>query len=288
MMKTVISTSYLERTFGIEKALDMIAEAGFDGIDYSDEAAVSSWDDYKELAIKIRTLAEERGLAVCQTHAPIPTQLLKDRDVNYVKKVVSRSIEFSGILGAYAAVVHPIQSPLHKLGDESVYLENMDYFRYLLPYCKEYNVKIAIENMCYSNPKGKIPIDGVCANPLEFAKYIDDLDSEYVTGCLDTGHCAVTGREPQDVLRILGGDRITCLHIHDNDYKSDMHYLPYTMKLEWDEILKALADINYKGHFTMEASFFLPKFPKDFLPVALKFKCDVAKYMVSTINKYIT
>lgn len=285
-MKIGKDSLYLETTFGIDKAIDMIADAGFDGMDYTDNAPNSNVDDYKEMAKRIRNKAESRGISIYQTHAPTPTRLLKLGDMDYVKKLTVRSLEFSSLLGAEAAVVHPIQSPLHKLGDESVYEANMDYFRYLIPYCKEYNIKIAIENMCKKDAKSGIAHDGVCAHPLEFAKYIDDLDSEYVTGCLDTGHCAITGREPYDLLRLMGGDRITCLHVHDNDYKSDMHCLPYTVNHDWDMFCKTLADIDYKGNFTLEACCYITKFPLEFIPTALKFEYDVAKHLVDTINKY--
>lgn len=285
-MKIVQATSYLEKKFGIEKAIDLIADAGFTGLDYTDCNPNSNVDNYKELAEKIRKKAESRGLTVCQTHAPTPTGLLKVGGMDYVKELTVRSLEFSSLLGAEAAIVHPIQDPAHKLGDKSVYERNMDYFRYLLPYCEKYNIKIAIENMCKTNPKSGVVLDGVCAHPIEFMKYIDDLDSEYATGCLDTGHCAATGRDPYDLLRIMGGDRITCLHIHDNDFKSDMHYLPYTVSHDWEEFCKALAEINYKGNFTLEASNFIVKFPEEFIPTALKFEYDVSKFMVDKINKY--
>jgi len=288
-MRIVMHTSYLEKKFGIEKAIDIIADAGFDGLDYSDfisDESLSKRDDYIEKAKEIRQKAESRGLKICQTHGPMVTGLLKNYDLDYVNKCTVRAIEVASLLGAEAMVIHPIQDPLHKLGDESVYERNMKFFSYFIPYCEKYNVKIAIENMCKTDPKSGVVRDGVCAHPLEYIRYIDDLNSKYVTGCFDTGHCSATGREPQDVLRIVGGDRITCLHIHDNDYVSDKHCLPYTMNLDWDEICKALADIGYKGHFTLEASNFLPKFPDEFIPVALKFKYDVAKYLVDKINKY--
>lgn len=287
-MKAVMSTSYLERKFGIEKAIDMIADAGFGGLDYSDycEWSISECDDYKGRAKYVREIAESRGLKIYQTHGPMVTGMLKKFDMDYINARTLRSIETASLLGAEAMVIHPIQDPLHKLGNEAVYERNMEFFRYFLPYCEKYNVKIAIENMCKTDPKSGVVHDGVCAHPLEFIRYLDDLDSDYVTGCFDTGHCSATGREPQDVLKLLGGDRITCLHIHDNDYKSDKHCLPYTMNLEWEEICKALADIGYKGHFTMEASNFLPKFPDEFLPTALKFKCDVAHFLVSRIRNY--
>lgn len=285
-MKIVKDTMRLEKVFGIEKAIDLIADAGFDGLDYTDNECRSFENDYKEFAKLVRDKAESQGLAIYQTHAPTPTGLLKKGGMDFVKERTVRSIEFAGLLGAEAAIVHPIQDPLHKLGDKSVYERNMDYFRHLLPYCEKYNVKIAIENMCKTNPKTGVVLDGVCAHPLEFMQYLDDLNSEYATGCLDTGHCAATGREPYDLLRIMGNKRITCLHIHDNDYKSDMHYLPYTVSHDWDEFCKALAEIDYKGHFTMEACNFIVKFPDDFVPTALKFECDVAKYLVKKINYY--
>lgn len=285
-MKIGRDSSFLEQKFGIEKAIDIIADAGFDGIDYTDAAPNSNVDNYKENAKAIREKAESRGISIYQTHAPTPTRLLKLGDMDYVKELTVRSLEFSSLLGAEAAIVHPIQDPAHKLGDESVYERNMDYFRYLLPYCEKFNIKIAIENMCKKNPKSGVVLDGVCAHPLEFARYIDDLDSEYATGCMDTGHCAASGRDPHDVLRILGGDRITCLHIHDNDFKSDMHALPYTASHDWEEFCKSLADIDYKGNFTLEACNFINKFPDEFIPVALKFEYDVAKYMVDKIENY--
>ena len=285
-MKIVRDTMRLHNIFGIEKAIDTIADAGFDGLDYTDTDCRSWEDDYKEFAKLVREKAESRGMAVYQTHAPTPTGLLKKGGMDFVKERTIRSIEFASLLGAEAVVVHPIQDPAHKLGDESVFERNMDYFGALLPCCEKLNIKISIENMCKTNPKSGIVGDGVCAHPHEFIRYIDALGSKYVTGCMDTGHCAATGREPQDVLRIVGGDRITCLHIHDTDYKRDMHYLPYTVDLDWDEICKALADIDYKGHFTMEACNFITKVPVDFIPTALKYEYDVAKYLADKVEKY--
>ncbi len=287
-MKIVRHTAYINDAYDndIEKAIDLIADAGFDGLDYTDCECRSWEDDYKDFAKKLCDKAESRGIKFYQTHAPTPTGLLNKGGMDFVKERTVRSIEFAGLLGAEAAIVHPIQDPAHKLGDETVYERNMDYFTHLLPYCEKYNVKIAIENMCKTNPKTKIVGDGVCAHPIEFMKYIDDLNSEYATACLDTGHCAATGREPYDLLRIMGGNRITCLHIHDNDFKSDMHCLPYTVSHDWDEFCKALADIDYKGHFTLEACNFVRKFPAKLVPAALKFEYDVAKYMVDKINEY--
>ena len=288
-MKTVMHTSFLEEKFGIEKAIDLIADAGFDGLDYSDfmsEQSLSKRDDYIEKAKAIREKAESRGLKFCQTHGPMVTGLLKKYPLEYVQSCTVRSIEVASLLGAEAVVIHPIQDPLHKLGDESVFNRNMEFFKYFIPYCEKYNVKIAIENMCKTDPKSGVVHDGVCAHPLEYIRYIDELNSPYATACFDTGHCAATGREPHDVIRIVGGKRITCLHLHDNNYRADQHMLPFTMDMDWIEICKALAEVDYKGHITMEASNYTKKFPDEFIPVALKFKADIARFIADTVEKY--
>ncbi len=285
-MKTVMYTGYLEQTFGLEKAIDMIAEAGFDGLDYSDgfDESISNCDNYKEKAKQIRELVESKGMKVYQTHAPTITGMLKKYDEEYVMFRMARAIETGALLGAEATIVHPIQDITHKYGDEAIFERNMAHFNELVSYCKEFGGKIAIENMCKTEVKSGVVHDGVCAHPLEFIRYLDSLDKKYVTGCFDTGHCAATGRDPEEVLRILGGERITCLHIHDNDYTKDRHALPYTMNMDWDGICNALSEIGYKGHFSMESCNFIKNFPKEFIPVALKFESDVARHLANKIK----
>ena len=102
---------------------------------------------------------------------------------------------------------------------------------------------------------------------------------------LDTGHCGLIGQKTADAVRALGG-RLGALHVHDNNYIADNHTLPYLGKLNWDEILKALAEINYSGDFTFEAMCFLYGFDKDFMPTVLKFMHDTGRYMIEKIQKY--
>lgn len=288
-MKIVTTTDWLEQNFGIEKTIEMIAEAEFDGLDYCDiNINVDlSKDEYIRKAKLIRQKAESCGIKIYQTHAPITTALLKKGDMNFCQSQIIRSLEFAGILGAEAAVVHPFQHPSYSVDSEYVYQKNMELFASIIPYCKETGVKIAIENMVMADVKAAFKRDGVCANPVEFKRYIDSINSDYVTGCLDLGHCAISGRLPQDMLRVMGSKYITCLHIHDNDYIHDCHALPCTMSLDWDEICRAIADIGYSGHFTLEAICFLPKYGLDFIPVALKFMYDTSDYLIKKIKTYM-
>ena len=58
------------------------------------------------------------------------------------------------------------------------------------------------------------------------------------------------------------------------------------MSMNWDEICKALAEIGYKGHFTFESDNFLKRYDDEFIPTALRFMYDTAKYLVAKIEKY--
>ena len=62
---------------------------------------------------------------------------------------------------------------------------------------------------------------------------IDELDSPFVGMCLDTGHCSVFGDDPGEMVR-LAGPRLRTLHVHDNNGKSDLHWLPYTGVIKWE------------------------------------------------------
>ncbi|MBR4766399.1 MAG: hypothetical protein IK085_06530, partial [Clostridia bacterium] len=96
----------------------------------------------------------------------------------------------------------------------------------------------------------------------------------------------LVGSNAAAMIREMGAYRVTCLHIHDNNGISDDHTLPYTRSIKWDETLKALGEIGYKGDFTYEADNFLKKFPDELIVPCLKFMVNVGRYMISEIERY--
>ena len=50
----------------------------------------------------------------------------------------------------------------------------MKFYKSLIPYCEEYGIKVAVENM-WQYP-GMIS-HSTCSRPEEFIRYIDELDS---------------------------------------------------------------------------------------------------------------
>lgn len=286
-MKIVTTNHGLHTRFSIEKNIEMIAHAGFDGIDFTDiPIETQVWDNsYKDYAKHLCNVAESFGISFTQTHAPVIGSCLSHFDGNLMSVVdrICRSIEFSSLLGAEHVVVHPIQDPKYATQREKVFENNMNFFSKLVPWAENYGIKLAIENMVMPSLDNRYKRDGVCADPDEFKRYIDSLNSKFVTGCLDFGHSAIAGREPQDMLRAMGADYITSTHIHDNDFVNDSHQLPCTMKMNWEEICKTMAEIGYRGDFTLEAVCFVNGFSDDFILEALKFMYKTAKYLVDKI-----
>ena len=162
----------------------------------------------------------------------------------------------------------------------------MEYYRRLIPYAKEYGVKIGVENMFQVDPRRKYIICDTCSEINEFVRYIDTLDSEQIVACLDIGHIGLVQQKEEawDYIRVLGHDRLKSLHVHDNNYQNDLHMLPYTGMINWQEVIKALGEIDYDGDFTYETSFITHTIDEELVPFALKFMVDVGNNMVDRIN----
>ncbi len=290
-MKLITTTDIPAEYFGYDKAIDMIADAGFDGLDFSafgmtKPENIFNSDKYLDFAAKIREKAESRGLFFAQAHAPFPTTQNDEKFNSDRRELIIRSMEIASVLGVGTIVVHPVQHLKYKCSVEELYRLNMEFYRSLIPICEKLRIRVATENMWQFDKYRNIIDDSVCASPEEFSKYIDDLDSWYITGCLDLGHCGLSGREAQDMLRYMGKNRVTCLHIHDNDYLSDLHTLPGAAKMNWDEILRAIAEIGYEGNFTYECDMFMKRYGPALAEKTLGFMHDVGRYMISKIEEY--
>jgi sugar phosphate isomerase/epimerase len=191
------------------------------------------------------------------------------------------------MLGAKQIVVHPVQKVPYLGREEEMFEINMEFYSSLAPYAKNCGIKIALENMCQDRPVTRYICDDVCVDPREMNRYYDTLnDPEAFTVCLDLGHVALCGREPQDAIRTIGHDRLGSLHVQDVDYVHDLHTLPGCGRINWDEVCRALADIDYCGDFTLESDNFLQKYDVEFQPTATKFMADVCKHLTSKIEAY--
>lgn len=285
-MKLSSTTDKLQEKFGIYKAVDILSEAGYDAIDFSqfnEEIYASTYG--KEYYTEIRKYAEDKGLFFNQSHAPFSSSFTDEEKTAKRFDEIVTAIKRASYLGVKNIIVHPCQHLKYDVegNPEKLFEYNMEFYKKLIPYCEEYNIKVALENMWQYT--GMIN-HSTCSRPEEFVRYVDELNNDSFVACLDIGHAALVREDIGDFIKILGNKRLRCLHVHDVDGTNDSHTLPYFGSINWDKVMKALAEIDYKGELTFEADSFMDNKPDILLPDCAKLMAKTGKHLVSQFENY--
>ena len=280
-------TDYFFAKFGAEKGIELIAAAGFDAIDITLFRNPAEnpllGDDFENEAKKLLSKARECGVFFNQSHAPFPSFKQDDEEYNtFVIPQIEKALEVSGMLGIRTVCVHPVTFR----NDMKKQIEfNLDFYSRLAPVAKKSGVKIGVENMFWRDKAAGCIRPGVCGTSEQMIELFDKLDPKAFTVLVDVGHCGLAGEKPEDFIRAVGGNRIGALHVHDNNFKDDQHTIPFARNINWTEVTKALADINYSGEFTFEAdNFFYSNMPEDFAFEGLKFLEKVGRQLIGMIE----
>jgi hexulose-6-phosphate isomerase len=116
----------------------------------------------------------------------------------------------------------------------------------LLPLARELKVTVAVEEVW----------NKFLLSPLEFARYVDELDSPFAKAYFDVGNVVFYGY-PQDWIRALG-PRIAKVHL--KDFQLDRQNGRFAWKnlgegdIDWPAVRQALAEIQYSGYVTTEVA----------------------------------
>ena len=116
----------------------------------------------------------------------------------------------------------------------------------LLPLARDLKVIIAVEEVW----------NKFLLSPLEFARYVDELDSPWLKAYFDVGNVVFYGY-PQDWIRTLGA-RIVKVHL--KDFQLDRPNGRFFWKnigdgdIDWLEVRRSLADIGFTGYVTTEVN----------------------------------
>ena len=260
-MKISTEIESCAKIVGEEKAVELIAKAGFDAWDFS-LFAMCPWDwgnarpydtdhplrgtDYLKFTRNLKQIGLDNGIVCNQSHAPFPV------NNPYTQSYLKRAIECTAEVGGKICIIHPANDDTPE--------KNAELYQTLLPFAKECGVKIATENMWnWTRANGlDQAASAACSDPASFNAHLDAVNDDFLVACLDIGHAEMKGlgTSAPEMIRSLGS-RLQALHIHDNDKWHDSHEIPFSMSLDWNAIVKALADIDYKGYFTLECSYHL-------------------------------
>jgi hexulose-6-phosphate isomerase len=114
----------------------------------------------------------------------------------------------------------------------------------ILPLARERKVVVAVEEVW----------NKFLLSPVEFARYVDELDSRWLKAYVDVGNVLLYGY-PQDWIRTVGR-RIVKVHL--KDFALDRPGGRFAWRnlgegdADWVEIRKALRDVGYDGWVTTE------------------------------------
>ena len=272
--KVSISIGGIQRKYGPKEALRIAKEIGADGVDFgldlwaqnprpydvrnpesiyckSDEEIVAHFTELKEYA-------ESIGLEIHQTHGRFKG-LMNDKAIDDILiENIRRDILATSALGAGYCVIHTVATPhVGPQPEELMYQLNYELFTRILPFAKQYGVKVATETFGDAEAYQMCDFFG---NIEHFEKGFADVCAvedfkDYFTICMDTGHtnkAMLYGQpSPGDVIRRLGKN-ITVLHLNDNNKLKDQHKIPMTGDIDWNDVLNALDEIGYEGYYNME------------------------------------
>ena len=132
-----------EKFIDIEEAVDIVAEAGFDTIDFGLRLGfnrVEQGQDFEQVFTDIRRYVESKGLKIHQTHARVLPfeETLTDKFYD----MIVQDIKATAILGAKYIVIHPLKPrfAIYDRFDEYRKEINVAFFNRLKPVLEECGV----------------------------------------------------------------------------------------------------------------------------------------------------
>jgi sugar phosphate isomerase/epimerase len=117
-----------------------------------------------------------------------------------------------------------------------------------------------------------------------------EAGGDYFGFCLDAGHANLTNRNIKEYVKELG-DRLTILHIHDNNGFEDMHMIPYSYLAtpsshvcDWQGFVEGLKEIGYKGVLAFETFRIFSAYPVPCRKAALNLISSIGHYWAECID----
>lgn len=267
MAKLSCAISGFSRAGSVFDAVKAVADAGFDGVDFSlstysrrSGAAICQDDWWRQWTGAVKTYLDELGLPVVQAHAVWDQTIPRDFAYYPPEPVVFRNLEACAMLGCRKLVFHPLLYP-YRVASEELAARILDYnvrwFREVLPAAERLGVAVMLENMFdyyHVRQPGDPPY--VFTTAAQMLALADALGQGSVGFCLDTGHANISAQDPAQMIRVYGR-RLGCLHLNDNFGRSpglheDLHLFPGEGSLSWPPIFAALREAGYEGAYNLE------------------------------------
>lgn len=234
MQKISIYTS-ATNNFPLEDRIAAIKEVGFNSVclDFGyKQIGEMVWDNQVRLAHKYDLPIENAHLSGSGMNAVWEEgekgDYVADRLIDELKRMAAFGIKVGIVHVTWGRVAPPPPSELA-----------LHRYERAVEVAEQLGVTIALEN-------------SVFPEPLHYL--LDAIKSPNVGFCYDSGH--EIGFTPEEDFLAKYGNRLVAMHLHDNVYQDDMHALPFTKDINWDEKIAALKKTDYfHKMITLESTF---------------------------------
>ena len=250
MLKGINQWCYPEGT-SLKDVFEFSKEAGFEAVElnlYNSGGIGLTMDTTPGEAEAIVTLASSYGLQLRSISTGLLWQSpLSSPDSNVReqgRKVILKQLELASVMGIDTVLVVP-GSVSKDVSYDDCYKRSQEELKKILVEAEKRQVAIGIENVW----------NKFLLSPLEMARYIDELDSDYATAYFDVGNVLQFGF-PEQWIRILG-KRISKVHVKDfcTAVGNITGFVPLLAgDVNWPAVVEALEEIGYSDTITAELS----------------------------------
>ena len=259
-MKLVTTTADLVGCFeskSIAAPLEAIGNTPFTHIDlsmynviYDGSPWIGQGEEWKKEIDDCQKIAQKCGFDFCQSHAPSGTRFKGEEDRKVALLAIRRAIEGCAMLGIPHTVVHAEALSNSRwakwFGREKFDRLNREFFAELGEATEKYGVDILVENSSDLWNRGYLLNSGA-----EIRKFVKNAGIPRLHVCWDTGHANCNGADQYEEIVTIG-DELRAFHMHDNYGSGDSHIMPMMGTINWDQVMRAIKKIGYKGDFTFE------------------------------------
>lgn len=245
MNKLGIFMNFWEKNWAADhkKYIKKAKAIGFDVLEFQAQPLLEMTDDHIR---DLKKLADDEGIELTYSLGLDPrfdvsslNETIRKGGVEYLQNIVKKMYVGGGTLlsgVSYAGWGTPAD-----MGDSKMpyWDQSIKSMKEIIKVAEDCNVTYCVEAVnrfetCLIN------------TAKEALQYVSQIDSKNIGVLLDTYHMNIEEDNIGDAIRLVGS-QLTSFHTGDNNRRA-----PGRGHINWDEVFKALSDINYKGRIVSE------------------------------------
>ena len=227
------------------QVIDMLEKSAINTFEFSPWCFFTDYDG--EIRNAFVRMIERSGKKVISYHVPFKQpDDIGDPDEAIRLRAMSRlraHLHEASRLGCRYIVVHPSTEPIDQTKRDVYSSQLRKSMREMEGELKLHNMVLALEclpRLCMGN------------SVEELLKMLDGFDDTFGV-CLDVNHLMDKYARLPEFIRTLG-KRLVTVHLCDYDGVDEKHWLPLTGVIDYQAVIRAMAEIGYTGPFNYEIS----------------------------------